>query len=630
MASLLETFFILFETNSKEAEKGLSDVSKKAEEAGEELGDAEKKAKELDQKRFDAVSQSMRGFVSDVKKGIIALASIAAAKQAFGSLLENASGLVQIQQTAETLGVAVDRLHAFGAAAQRTGGDMQGAFDSLTDMTESIGEALRETDSQRAKTFAALGISLRDASGQAKDAVTGMLDLADAVQGLSRQEAVFRIKELGITDNRTVEMLLQGREALEDLMATQRRFGVISKEQVETAQRFDRAWTDLTMTMGGIGREIAHAVMPALQSVIEWLTRAIAWVRDHRALVIGFFAGAAVAVATLLTPALSTAAVAAWALLAPILAIAAPIIAAAAAVALLVDDFMAWREGSESLLGQLFGDFEKFEPILNEIGDVFKTVFTVAKDAIGEALGVLKELGGFLLEVAGFLVSELVVAGTRLADAFLSMWAVVKPVLTALWNFGAPIRDSFIEAGQSILQVFTGIFDRIFGWIERLGGFLRRFARERTAANFREAQATHARLGGDQSGVGARAVAAAARVAEDRAQEAAPRRAAPAPVSLNLSVEDKAPPAAAATPLPQAMEKGQGMLAAAQSAPLTSQTSNSIQNSNRSSNRTVTQTNNVTVQTNATDPAATGDAVSSALSEQMRSAVDNFDDGVVA
>ncbi len=108
----------------------------------------------------------------------------------------------QIRNTSEALGVAIEDVDAFGKAIERMGGDAQGARDSLTDMAESIGEALQDVESGRAKTFKALGISLKDVDGQAKNAVQGMVELAGAVVGLGREQAVFQIKELGITDER--------------------------------------------------------------------------------------------------------------------------------------------------------------------------------------------------------------------------------------------------------------------------------------------------------------------------------------------------------------------------------------------------------------------------------------------
>lgn len=74
---------------------------------------------------------------------------------------------------------------------------------------------------------------------------------------------------------------------------------------------------------------------------------------------------------------------------------------------------------------------------------------------------------------------------------------------------------------------------------------------------------------------------------------------------------------------------GQGSIALASSHPLASQTSNSIQNNNRSLSRsTSVQTGDIIVQTQATDARGIAAGVGGSLQEEMRTTVENFDDGI--
>src|SRR5690606_24175390 len=171
-------------------------------------------------------------------KAIGWFAGAVAASKAVTGAIGRAEQIMAISRTADALGLATEEVDAFGRAAESEGGDAQGARDSLTDMAESIGEAMADVDSGRAKTFKALGISLKDMEGQTKNAAQVMSELAGAVEGMSREQAVFRIKELGITDNRTVELLLKGRQELDRMMRVQKEQGVITKETTERAQKY--------------------------------------------------------------------------------------------------------------------------------------------------------------------------------------------------------------------------------------------------------------------------------------------------------------------------------------------------------------------------------------------------------
>lgn len=74
---------------------------------------------------------------------------------------------------------------------------------------------------------------------------------------------------------------------------------------------------------------------------------------------------------------------------------------------------------------------------------------------------------------------------------------------------------------------------------------------------------------------------------------------------------------------------GQGSIDLASSSPLASQTSNSIQNSNKSMSRsTSVQTGDIVIQTQATDAEGIASEVGGSLQEEMRTTVENFDDGI--
>ena len=347
MATLLDELLIKIKADTAGAERGLERTEQKSEK----------------------LSTSFAGLAA---RALGAFASIAAAGQAISGAIGRAADIEALDRTAQALGVGVTELDAFGKAAERMGGDAQGARDSLTDMAESIGEALQDVESGRAKTFAALGISLRGVNGQAKDAITGMMDLADAVQGLSREEAIFRIKELGITDNRTVEMVLKGRTELERMIRVQKENGAVTREQAERARGLNEAMNAFRMGVTSGANSLFDWLIPAIKTSVEWLTKIVNWANQNKTVVAGFFAAIAAVVAAVYLPAMISAAAATLAATWPILAIIAAVVAAAAAFALLYDDVMNFVQGNDSFIGQVFEKYPIIKDIVFAVVDAFK------------------------------------------------------------------------------------------------------------------------------------------------------------------------------------------------------------------------------------------------------------------
>lgn len=359
--SLLDTFTILFESDTRKLDDGLQKSEKSADDLLDGLKKVDKQA-----------ASTGQGFAEFAGKALGALTAALSVGVGISGTIEKAATVAQIGQTAEALGVAVEELDAFGRAAQAMGGDAQGARDSVTDMAESIGEALQDVESGRAKTFAALGVSLKGVDGQAVDAVEGILRLSDAVQGMSKSDAVFRIKELGITDNRTVEMVLKGRKELERMLNVQKESGVITKEQALQAQEFTNSMNRLRGSLDTAGTGFMTLLIPALQKGVEWLTKIVDWASEHKDFIVGFFVAVAGIVAAMYLPAMIAAAAATLAATWPLIAIGAAVAAVAAAFALAYDDIMNFIDGNDSFIGSIFEKYPMVKDIIYSIIDAFK------------------------------------------------------------------------------------------------------------------------------------------------------------------------------------------------------------------------------------------------------------------
>lgn len=372
--SLLDTFTIMFEADTSKVQAG----EKKAKQGADELVDSLKKA----DKEADKTGHSFQGLA----KGALGwLAAAAASGAAIAGVIGRAGEIADVARMADAFGLAVEDVDAFGRAAVAAGGDAKGARDSIVDMAETIGEALQDVESNRAKILGKLGVSLRDVNGNAISATDGLLALAGAVEGMSREEATFNVKQLGITDNKTVEMLLKGRAELERLLKTQKEQGVITKEQAIQAQKFTEAMNVLKGGLNSAGTSLTTTLLPALTVVVEWLTKFVDFLGSHKDLVTGFFIAVAGIITAIYLPAMISAATATLAATWPLLAIIAAITAVGVAFALVYDDIMNFIDGNDSLIGLMIDKVSQFiefvagipEAIagsLEAVGDLFSAM----------------------------------------------------------------------------------------------------------------------------------------------------------------------------------------------------------------------------------------------------------------
>ena len=454
--ALLDTLLLVFKADTSQADAGLDSARKKSDELIDSIRDADAAA--------GKAGASLKAMAAGALGGLAAAFSVSAA---ISGAFARSDNIWAIEQTSDAIGAAIENVDAFGKAAEAMGGDAQGARDSLTDMAEKMGEAMSDVESGAAKAFKSLGISLKSADGGTKDAITGMLDLAGAVEGLDRSAAVFKIKELGITDNRTVEMILKGRQELERMLRVQKEQGVVTKEAAENARKLTEATGSLKNSMSNAGNSFLDSIIPALTKVIEWLGKGVSWMQDNKDFVIGFFGSIAAVVTALYLPAMASAAIATLAATWPLLLIGAAIAAAAAAFALIYDDIMNFVDGNESFIGQVFEKYPMVEKIVMTLIDAFRQMWQILITGA-------QQVGDFV--TAGF---QQVIAGIKAAidyliEAYGAIQGFVDNSLSAFQSMADGISAIFsfiVDTVKSSMSFVTAGIDKIKSGVSGVAGF---------------------------------------------------------------------------------------------------------------------------------------------------------------
>lgn len=431
---------VLLERNIQRAEQSINDQIATNNSASRETERLTRRNNELAESadevadNYGKATSSLAGFLGRMA-GMVGIGLTVGGIASF--IQTTAEEVNTLSQSAEALELPVEDVDAFGKVITSMGGDAQGARDSLMDMSESIGEALQDTSSGKADVFKSLNISLKDMKGESIGAMEGIYRLSDAVQGMSKEEAVFRIKEVGITDNKIVESILKGRKELEELTKKQKENGVVTKELALQSQKYKEVTGGLKTVFSSVMMSIMNSALPALTKVLSWVQTFVKFCQENKNLLIGFFSAIGLAVALYYVPPMLAAASATLAATWPIIAIIAIIALLAMAFAIVYDDIMNFIDGNDSMIGRILEKYPQLKIIILALWETFKKLFEYLKVIVG-------------------VVADIVVAG----------WELMASGLKAYIKFLINCISVIAGWGKSFAGVFTTVTDAVVGAFE--------------------------------------------------------------------------------------------------------------------------------------------------------------------
>lgn len=155
----------------------------------------------------------------------------------------------------------------------------EGSFGKgLRKLTVGIAEAAGGKNKELASLFRHMGINVRDARGHLRSTADILPQVAEAFRRnenptlrMAMAAALFGEKNVQLID-----LLVQGREALEKGREEARRYGTaMNEEQVKAAQALDDGYKHVQMSVTGIanaiGGKLGPVVAPMLESFADWI-----------------------------------------------------------------------------------------------------------------------------------------------------------------------------------------------------------------------------------------------------------------------------------------------------------------------------------------------------------------------
>ena len=405
----------------------------------------------------EAAAGRFKGFMSSLWAQISGpLLGAFATGNAISSYISNSMSAGEL---ADKLKVDVEEIQIWSGAMDRAGGSAQ---------------ALQGT------------IEKLNASGKAQgDAIGVLLDLADKAGTMSKEAFVQKAKELEI-DEKTIEVLAQGRKALDEHLKRQRDLGVYTKEDAEQSKKFKQSLADLLQAWDGFTSFIGRFTVPIMRVLADALTAVVVFMRQHTAFVVAAISLVGAVLTARLIPPLRT--------LPALIANVGkaflrwlPFVAVITALALLIEDFWVYLQGGESELAEFWSIFGTGPEILEKLNSAWKETKTVLA-AIGTGLaqlvrywydlmkasGMFAALGqtfkGLLQILKGIFTLDFSTLGEGLANVlngmvrgvaatFKGLGILVRDLVKAIWNALRESLPGFAEWGDGIAEIFGGIVD---------------------------------------------------------------------------------------------------------------------------------------------------------------------------
>lgn len=419
----------------------------------------------------ERINSGVKNIVSALSAPIMAALAGFSAGAAVSAYTEAATGLDRLSHS---LGMSMESLQGWQYAAESAGAEAEEVGNFFRDMNDYIVDATT-FDSGPLKDIAKdLGISLKDAQGNIKATEDVTLELADAFQKVSNQKAVAFGMQMSI-DPGMIALLQKGRGEIEALIKAQKELGVYTKEDAEIASKSRFAFMTMGRAIEAATMPIARVVVPAITWLAERFTAVAKLIRENSQFVqIALSVVAAVMTARFI-PALYSMGAAGLRAMLPF----APLIALVAGLALVIDDLVAYINGGDSALAGLWSQFgtgeeilsffkatwegllagfEKLRPLLPMVarfGAAF-LVFISAKAAVSGVISAVSGLGTALSALRVVLSANPLGLLIGAAAAIIVYW---DEIVAGAQRVGGVVSSAFSQAAQAVQGVWEGVFN---------------------------------------------------------------------------------------------------------------------------------------------------------------------------
>lgn len=456
-SNTVEQIFVELLLNAKGYSKEADQAVKK--------NDQLEKGLQKTEKQSIQTGKSFDGLVSGVKKTVKGIAGLSAVIAAGTGLLKLADEARkandELNFLSKNLGMSSQEVKAWQGAAAAMGGSAQGMAGDMKNLNSSMNDFVMTGESSMLPMFNTLGVSMIDAQGKVRGTNDVMLDLADSMSKMDREQAFLMGQKLGF-DEGTINTLLQGRDAMQEMVDYHKQMYTSNKQELEASRKLSENQAKLSAHWDSMKLLMGNAIIPLLVKLSNIALKFFEFLQRHQKTVKVVFEGMAMFLGMLVIPLLGKALIAVLAFIAPFAPFILVVGALGAAFIALYQDYKVWAEGGDSLFnwGAFSGyiDNARFSTenlgkgFLHLVGD-YNSWAEVAQD------------GKAWLKLKGF-IDENGVSLKTLREGFINLAAdIVKYAIPTLQGyaeiFEKLVTGDFKGASWQAATMFQNLGDKI-------------------------------------------------------------------------------------------------------------------------------------------------------------------------
>lgn len=230
---------------------------------------------------LEAKGKQAAAFFSKIKKEVLGLATVLVGGYGLTSFVEHlTSGDAAVGRLAKNLNMSTEDLSAWTGVVKRVGGSADDMAGSLKGLNGIMQEWWLTGTTKAIPFLAAADVNLRKFHSSSTSMTERMLMLADAFHKMTPGKAQQLGAALGL-DYNTINLLEQGRAAVQKLLDHQRKLNVLSQRDVRLAKERQKAWYDLTDTFTRLGRTLLNDISDPLVKIVrevgQWTLKNRQW-----------------------------------------------------------------------------------------------------------------------------------------------------------------------------------------------------------------------------------------------------------------------------------------------------------------------------------------------------------------
>lgn len=283
--------------------------------------------------------------VEGLRGGLLTLLSVIGGTVAIKAFVQDFIDTnAQLERLSKNLDVSVSGITQWGNAVEHVGGTAQGLQGTLSMLSKAQTQLRLTGESSLIPFFSMMGISMAGVGGRARTVTDELLDMATFAEGKDRPTMHNMFAMMGI-DEGTINLLLTGRKELETTLARQKAYGDQLAKLTPAATRLQDSIAGLKQQFTLLGLGLLQDALPGIEAVFKGLERFGNWCQQNEEFIVDFL------------KVISVGLIAVGVAAAPINLTVAAVVALAAGIALLWQDYQTWKRGGDSLI-----DWSKWEP----------------------------------------------------------------------------------------------------------------------------------------------------------------------------------------------------------------------------------------------------------------------------